>query len=68
MERARTPAPEARVTPDEREQMHILCERIAKEQDPKKFSELVSRLNDLLGSKAQRLQPGSGKSTGGQPS
>lgn len=56
VERAHTSAPETPVTPDEREQMHILCERIAKEQDPRKFSELVIQLNNLLDIKAQRLQ------------
>jgi hypothetical protein len=49
------------VTPDERERMHTLCERIAKEQDQKKFSELVSQLNDLLDDKGQRLEPSSTK-------
>ena len=43
------------MTPDEREQMAILCERIAKEQDPHKFSELVDQLNKLLERKEQRL-------------
>lgn len=49
------------VTPDEREHMHILCERIAKEQDRKTFSKLVCQLNDLLDKKAQRLQARSTK-------
>jgi hypothetical protein len=43
--------------PDEREKMAILCERIAKEQDPKKFNNLVQQLNELLGKKRQRIQP-----------
>lgn len=49
------------VTPDEREHMHILCERIAKEKDQKKFSELVSQLNDFLDETVQRLEPSSTK-------
>ena len=44
------------MTPDEREHLHILCERIAKEQDGEKFSELVRQLNELLENKAQRLE------------
>ena len=43
------------MTPDERERMAILCERIAKEQDPKKFAELVEQLNALLDQKKLRL-------------
>lgn len=44
------------MTPDERERMHILCERIAKEQDHEKFVQLVRELNDLLDHKEQRLE------------
>jgi hypothetical protein len=43
------------VTPDERERMAILCERIAKEQDHNKFKELVDQLNALLEAKDRRL-------------
>ena len=46
---------EGTVTPDEREQMHILCQRIAVEQDPQKFSEFVNQLNKLLDRKRARL-------------
>ncbi len=47
------------MTPDERELMHILCERIAVESDLHKFSALVDELNALLERKEQRLaQPG----------
>jgi hypothetical protein len=49
------------VSPDEREQMQILCERIAKEQDGEKFSELVSQMNQLFEKKTQRLEAGSTK-------
>jgi hypothetical protein len=44
------------MTPDERERMAILCERIAKEQDPHKFIQLVHQLNDLLGAKERRIK------------
>lgn len=43
------------MTPDERERMAILCERIAKEQNRQKFTELVQELNKLLELKARRL-------------
>jgi hypothetical protein len=43
------------MTPDEREQLAILCERIAKEQDRDKFKALVRELNDLLDAKDRRL-------------
>jgi hypothetical protein len=36
------------MTPDERERMAILCERIATEKDHEKFLRLVQELNDLL--------------------
>jgi hypothetical protein len=44
------------MTPDERERMHILCERIAKEQNHEKFVKLVQELNDLLDHKEKRLE------------
>jgi hypothetical protein len=44
------------MTPDERERMAILCERIAKEKNLTKFMELVEQLNDLLKHKEQRLR------------
>jgi hypothetical protein len=44
------------MTPDERERMAILCERIAKEQNPQKFTPLVKELNDLLAVKERRLR------------
>ncbi len=46
------------MTPDERERMAILCERIAKEQDQHKFTKLVQELNDLLEAKKHRLDEG----------
>ena len=36
--------------------MHILCERIAKEQNHEKFVKLVQELNNLLGNKEHRLE------------
>jgi hypothetical protein len=45
------------MTPEEQERTKSLCERIAKEQDQKKFMQLVQELNDLLERKSQRLDP-----------
>jgi len=44
------------MTPDEREQMHNLCERIAVEQDHEKFTELIEALSKLLAGKDHRLE------------
>jgi len=44
------------MTPEERERMHTLCERIATEQNHDKFVKLVQELNDLLDHKEQRLE------------
>jgi|HubBroStandDraft_1064217.scaffolds.fasta_scaffold05850_7 hypothetical protein len=44
------------MTPNERERMAILCERIAKEQNLAKFKQYVRELNELLGRKEQRLE------------
>ncbi len=49
------------MTPEERERMNVLCERIAKEQDHDKFVKLVQELNDLLEHKGQRLEDPSKK-------
>jgi hypothetical protein len=46
------------MTPDEREQMAILCERIASEQNPEKFTKWGQQLNELLSRKAMRLGAG----------
>lgn len=43
------------MAPDAREQIVILCQRIAVEQDRDKFTELVDQLNELLERKVQRL-------------
>jgi hypothetical protein len=40
------------MTPDERERMAILCQRIATEKNPEIFNNLVRQLNDLLESNA----------------
>ncbi len=42
------------MTPDERERMAILCERIAKEQSASRFSMWVQQLDDLLEAKRRR--------------
>jgi hypothetical protein len=42
---------------EERERMAWLCERIAEEQDPKTFDELVQELNNLLEAKHERIHP-----------
>jgi hypothetical protein len=44
------------MTPDERERMAILCERIAKEQNLTEFMRFVRQLNDLLKHEEQRLR------------
>ena len=44
------------MTPEERERMHALCERIAKEQNHEKFVKLVQELNDMLEHKEQRRE------------
>ena len=44
------------MTPDEREQMAILCQKIAVEHDRTKFTELVEELNKLLERKEARLE------------
>jgi len=44
------------MTPDERERMTTLCQRIATEQDREKFTQLVKEINDLLSVKDHRLE------------
>ena len=44
------------MTPDERERMAILCQKIAVEQNRVKFTELVDELNKLLEQKEARLK------------
>ncbi len=47
------------MTSDERKHMDILCERITKEQNKDKFTQLVKELNDLLEGKEQSPEDGS---------
>lgn len=44
------------MTPEERERMASICQRIAVEQDRNKFTQLVKELNDLLSLKDHRLE------------
>jgi hypothetical protein len=44
------------LTPEERERMTTLCQRIASEQDRNIFTQLVKELNDLLSAKDHRLE------------
>jgi len=39
------------MTPDERERMQMLCERMTTERDPQEFNELVRQFNALLAAK-----------------
>ncbi|MBZ5688876.1 MAG: hypothetical protein LAP86_28030 [Acidobacteriia bacterium] len=43
------------VTPEEREQMNLLCRRIQEENDPKTFGGLVRQLDELLSTQEERL-------------
>jgi hypothetical protein len=43
------------MTPEVREQMNRLCERIQVEQDHEQFIKLVTQLNELLDRKEHRL-------------
>jgi hypothetical protein len=43
------------VTPEDREQMNLLCKRIQDEGDPKKFGGLVNELDELLSTQEERL-------------
>jgi hypothetical protein len=45
-----------KLTPEERERMYILCDRIVKEKDPEKFIELVQQVHDLLETKERWLE------------
>jgi hypothetical protein len=44
------------MTPEEREQMDRLCQRIQTEKDPHVFTDLVEQLNDLLQRKEKRIE------------
>lgn len=43
------------MTPEERELMNTLCREIQDEKDPKRFSELVRELDEVLARKDERL-------------
>ena len=47
------------MTPEEREEMNRLCRLIQDEKDPKRFTELLQKLHDLLEAKSDRLHPDS---------
>ena len=51
------------VTPEERERMNRICEKIQDEKDPNTFDHLVQELLDLLENKHQRIHPGHQKPT-----
>ena len=44
------------MSPEERERMHEICVKLQVEQDHKKFTELMSELNNLLERKEHRLE------------
>jgi hypothetical protein len=44
------------MTPDEREQMHILCQRLAVEQECEKFIAYSAQMMSLLACKQKRLE------------
>jgi hypothetical protein len=46
--RKSTRSPEVQMTPDERERMQILCERIAEGRNNDTFTKLLQELNELL--------------------
>jgi hypothetical protein len=46
------------MTPDEQERMQCLCQKIAVEEDPQIFDQLVKELNELLEVKHGRIHPG----------
>ena len=45
------------MSPDEREQMNRLCQRIQEEKDPVSFDNLVQQLLDLLETEHGRIHP-----------
>lgn len=45
------------MTPEEKERMDYLCQRITVEKDPKVFDDLVRELNELLELKHERIKP-----------
>jgi len=51
------------VTPEERERMTMLCERIAAEQDRNTFMQLVDQLSELLDHREERITSNSSASS-----
>jgi len=45
------------MTPDERERMNHLCQRIQEEKDPGIFDNLVQQLLELLDTKHAKIHP-----------
>jgi len=52
------------MSPEEREQMHALCKRIAEEKEHDQFLKLVRELNDLMSRKESRFETNFGKQAG----
>lgn len=52
------------MSPEEREQMHALCKRIAEEKKHDQFLKLVQELNELMSRKENRLETNPGKGAG----
>jgi hypothetical protein len=48
------------MSPEERDRMQVLCERIAKEQDRDAFTALVQELDELLDTKRKGLDQKTG--------
>jgi hypothetical protein len=44
------------MTPDDRERMHILCQRLAVEEGHSEFTKLVEEMNELLAREESRLK------------
>jgi hypothetical protein len=43
------------MTPDEREQMFILCQRLAAEENRQRYTKYVEQMDELLSRKKMRL-------------
>lgn len=50
------------MTPEERDRMNAICQRIQEEKNPAVFDELVRQLNDLIDAKYGRIHAGHEKS------
>lgn len=56
------------MTAEERERMMWLCKRIQEEKDPRKFSELLLQLDELLAAKKERIREAKGTRSTAPPS